>query len=79
MNEAIRKAMEACENGFVSNHRRWYLCIEELLSPFSENESIASAIRLCHADTISPRFAYPHIQDILRGVLTSERKGAQDD
>ena len=73
---AVATAISICRTGFASRSSLGFPRIKEILRPYAEVHAIKQAIALCGADTISPRFAYPHIESLLQDALTCGRYAA---
>lgn len=68
MSPEITVAIALCNEGFQNNDRGVYVrIIPYLQRVWPQSSHIEKAIRLCDAgmSCISPRFAYPHIEDAL--------------
>jgi hypothetical protein len=66
---AVTTAISICRTGFANRSSLGFPRIKEILRPYEEVNAIKQAIALCGADTISTRFAYPHIESLLLDLL----------
>jgi hypothetical protein len=67
--KVAKDVLVICETSFrnYSGHGRGV--IAGMLQPWAAREDVAKAISLCSADTVSPRFCYPHIASIMEDII----------
>ena len=77
MENALRQVDDLCDLGFQYRDSGYYQRIIDVLTPHEEHGEVADIIRLAGAGQtlFSPRFAYPHIQDIARDLLAKMQNG----
>lgn len=72
--EIIQECINLCDRGWHANARYIYDDIEQKLAALVQTDALENCRRLCKAgqETISPRFAYPHIRERLEEILKGQ-------